>query len=327
MKKIFALLLTASMTVALFGCAGGPAETTFPDETTIPSTAPMETTIPETTVPETTLPQAPAESVCLDQMIEGSDITITREGETILLSEDGLTVELATDSLLVYRDGFVAAVMKSMPVIIGGNVYVHEDFYTGFLCKEDDPQPSLFHGVLFFPEEILSAIEAPDASAFNQKVAAEVMLPTSMGIEAPHVDMDRVFQATPLAEYPEILAAELAGLGYADASAYTYSEYAILSGAQALAQAGISNSNETTVAEYTQRQRSKAKQQFIDGLSEEEKAFAAEKQITFTDLAELQKAYPDGYMDRSDDSLKSALEGYYATDIAFLRDMNDRSAD
>ena len=283
-------------------------------------TEPAET-IPETTVPETTLPQTPAESVNLNELIAGSDVELSVEGSAITLNEDGMTLELSTDSLLAYRNGYVAAVLKDIPTVIGGNVYVHEDFCNDFLCAEEAEQPSLFHGVLFFAEEILAAIDGPEASAFNQKVAADVLLPSSRGIETPNVDMLRVFSTSPLSGMPEILAQELERLGYENPEQYTYGEYSILSGAQTLAQAGISDDAETTVAEYQRRQRARDQQTALDELTEEQKAFAAEKGIELSDLTQLRKVFYGAYMEQTDEALKQALEEYYAMNLSALRDM------
>lgn len=319
MKNKLVLILVVLMMLTLFGCGTEPAETTIPTQTTAPTEP-----VPETTVPETTLPQPPAESVNLNDMIAASDITLSVEGAAIWLTEDGLTIELSTDSLLAYRNGYVAAVLKDMPTVIGGTVYVHEDFYEDFLCAEEAEQPSLFHGVLFFAEEILNAIDAPEASTFNQKVAAEVLLPTSMGIESPKVNMASVFSTSPLSGMAEILTQELEMLGYENPEQYTYGEYTILSGAQTLAQAGISHTDENmTVAEYQRWQLERDKQTARSNLTEEQKAFAAEKGIEMDDLSELEQIFYGAYMEQSDDALKQALEDYYAENISYLQDMSE----
>lgn len=335
MKKMTVLILTAVLVCGLFGCGAESAETTDPIQTT----APTQTTAPaENTVPETTSPQIPDGSVCLDQMIEGSDIEMTCEGQKIVLSEDGLTVELSTDSLLVYREGYVAAVLKDIPMVIGENVYVHEDFYKDFLCAEEAEQPSLFHGVLFFAEEILAAIDAPEASAFNQKVAAEVLLPSSMGIELPHVDMGRAFQNRLLSEYPDVLAQELAGLGYENPTGYTYTEYAILSGAQTLAQAGITADMAAgieydpnmTVSEYY-RELALLSGSVWDGLTDAEKEFVTEQQIELDDWRylhrEFDRQYQGEYMNQPEETLRETLIGYYEFDLSYLRSMTESDSE
>lgn len=327
MKKMMLRLLIALLICSLFGCGTASPETTAPTETT----EPVQTTVPveETTVPETTLPQPPAGTVSLGEMIAGSDMELTVEEGTITLSEDGLTVELTTDSKLVSREGYVVAVLAKRPLIIGQDVYVQEDFFHDFLCRDNDfrtdgdqIRPSLFNGVKFFAGEILDALKEPETAAFHQKLLAQVLLPGSMGIETPNINNDRVFQTQPLFEYSQVFIQELTDLGYEDAALFTYSEYEVLSGAQTLAQAGISSDYQTTVAEYTWQQREQSWNQFVNGLSDEEKAFAQAKQITLSDLLRLDRVFYGGYMDQSDDALRDALEEYYAAALGYLESLS-----
>lgn len=341
-----ALVVCIAAVGVLVGCTFTSAveldepEQTLPQETVPVPTAPSETTIP----PEETVPQVPDGFVSLNQVLkdEGSEIRVFCEGESILLSEDGLTVELSTDSVIVYRNGFVAAVMKEKPRITDGTVYVHAGFYRDFLCGEKDDQlaaediaqPSLFHGVLFFANEILDALDQPESSEFNRKLLAEVLLPTSMGIEAPHIDRDRVFTHDRLSEYPESIRNELTAMGYTNVENYSYSEYLILTGARTLSEANMASflrsypelrdadPDEMTVAEFTQWQRDNFYRQSIEELYEEEKDFLAEKNIQMSDLAHLKRIFYNAYMEQTDEALKTALEEYYALDIEYLEGMN-----
>lgn len=282
--------------------------------------------------------QNPDGYISVNEMIEGTGIELSMEGDVILLSEDGLTLELSKNSRIVYRNGYVAAVMKAEPVVQNGILYIHEDFYRDYFCKADSESVSLFHGVMFFPEEILAAIDATDASVFNQKVAAEVVLPTSMGIEAPHVDMDRAFQYRLLSEYPSVLAQELEGLGYQNASAYTYTEYVILSGAQTLRQVGITADMATgiqydpnmTILEY-HKQLALLSKTTWDDLTDVEKEFVTEKQISLSDWWHLHRVfdeyYQGEYMNQTDETLRATLIEYYEADISYLRSMIDTDSD
>lgn len=332
MKRIISLLVTLVLLLSLCAC------TNEPDPTTVPTTEPPATTLPESSVPETTVPEAtipntPNGYVSVNEMIVGTDITLSMDGASIFLSEDGLTVELVPDSKLVYRNGYVMAAMKRAPIVKGEYVFIHEDFCRDFLCKEGSDGISLFYGVFFFPEEILAVIDAPDGSVLHQKIAAEVLLPTSMGIEIPHVNMNRAFQYQPLSQYPAVLSQELEGMGYQNVSEYTYTEYSIISGSQTLARAGFSPGStgdipfdpDMTVWEYHKLTSQKSKQDYLDIITEEQRIFAQEKGLEMEDMWHLQSvfdnAYWGDYMKESDETLRAALVAYYEADVSYLRDL------
>ena len=300
MKKLIALILTAAMILTLIGCG------TTPDETSQP-TVPAGTTVPDPTIPETTQSVIPTAYVPAEEMLKGSVIEMTVEEDTILLSECDLTLEMTTGSNLVYRKGYVAAVMKSEPIIHEGVVYLHEDFFQMYLRREDSDTLSLFHGVLFHPDEVVDALEHPQASGFNVKLLQEVFLPSSMGIEIPRIDQGRIFQDTPLSQY-QGLAGELKGYGYE--GTFTYGEYTVIVNAQTLKAAGIADDTVTTVGEYNRQQR-----EVDERMTDEQKAFMEEKQIQLADYGYLFKWFNGGFMEYSDEELRAALEECYKTDL------------
>lgn len=336
MKKMMLWMMTALLMLSFAGCAGEPAETTAPTETTLPATEPV---LEESTAPETAQPRTPDGYVSVNEIIEGTDLTLSMEETSIFLSEDGLTIELIRGSKVVCRNGYVMAVMKRAPIVEGECVFIHEDFYLDFLCKEDSDDISLFHGVFFFPEEILAVIDAPDGSVLHQKIIAEVLLPTSMDIEIPHVDMNRAFQYRPLSEYPAVLAQELEGMGYRNAGEYTYTEYAIISGSQTLVKAGFSAGStgdipfdpDMTVWEYHKLASQKSKQDYLELITEEQRAFAEEKNLEMDDMWHLQRVFDQvnwgDYMKETDETLRAALVEYYEADISYLRSMTEEKSE
>lgn len=307
MKKNAAFILTALMLLTLCACGQQTPETTAP------TTIPVETTLPvEPTVPETTQPVIPASYIPAEEMIKDSAIELTVEGNKILLTECGLTLEMTTDSNLVYRKGYIAAVMKGEPIIHEGVVYLHEDFFRMYLCRDYTDPVSLFHGVLFHPEEVVAALENPHGVDFGVKLIQEVLLPTSMGIEIARIDPGRIFQDTPLDAY-QGLYTELKGYGYE--GTFTFGEYTVIVNAQTLKAAGISDDDVTTVGEYNRQQR-----EVDERMTEDQKAFLEEKQIQLYDYGYLFKWFNGDFMDRSDEELKAALEECYKTDLWLLLD-------
>ena len=280
-----------------------------------------------------------AQFVCLNTVLQGSDIQIKASGGDIQLSEDGLTLQLSTGSVFAKRQGYGVAAMRSAPVVKNGDVYVHADFYEQLLGENGAQQPSLFHGMLFFPGEVLNALDKADDSPFRQKLLNEVLLPTSMQIEAPHVDMGRIFSYTPLSNYPPTLTQELQRLGYRDAASLTYSEYSLASGAQSVREAGLADSlqrypaladvnpDEMTVSGFTQWQREKTQQDAYKALSESEQAYLADKKITFSDYTYLKKLFYNDVQSQPDSALRAALEAYYQSELSYLREMRNPFSD
>jgi hypothetical protein len=331
MKKTIVLMLAAVLSMSVCACGQQPVETTLPAVTIAPLETIPETTVPQTTAPEPTRYEPPAGFLNLNDILEGTDISLSVAETEIVLHEDGLTVSLSRKSRLVYRDGYVMAVMPYVAICRDEGVFIHEKFFRSFFCSENSDMVSLFHGVFFFPEEYLMLIDHPDGSVFQQKLAAEIMLPTSMGIEDIHVDLNRVFQYRPLSDYPSVLAEELKNLGYKDVMEYTYTEYSILSGAQTLSQAGFSADltgdipfdPNMTVWEYYRLLSQKSVEDYLDNITEEQRAFAEEKNLEVDDMWYLQRVFDQvnwgDYMKESDETLRATLLEYYAADISFLR--------
>ena len=108
--------------------------------------------------------------------------------------------------------------------------------------------------------------------------------------------MDRIFITTPLSEYSSELISEMKHLGIENPEQLAYSEYAVISGAQTLESAGMSDLLDKspelsaydptimTVAEYSEWQRKEADAQFEESLSAEAKQFAEEKEISISDM-------------------------------------------
>ena len=221
-------------------------------------------------------------------------------------------------------------------MIWDGKVYVNERFCNYILGADELEQPTLFHQIQFFAREILDALDAPDGSEFNRKLLEQVLVPTSMGIEAPHVDLLRYFHENSLADYPDILKAELESMGYGHAFLYVYGEYLAISDSKMMDRNFIEMVRQSspefddvplesmTVGEYSRLRRELDKKIAFEEMTEEQKAFSEEKGITLGDMARLRKVFYSDYMNQPDDALKAALEEYYQTDINYLKDAAGR---
>ena len=153
--------------------------------------------------------------------------------------EDGLQIYLSINTPYIYKDTYIIGAMKSKPIRQGGKWYVPKDFYDQFLCAGNVKVPSIFNGALFFVQEIMTALYENCDGSFSKKLLDAILLPTSMGIGEPHLDMSRVFVETPLTEYPNTLMSEMKRLGIKNPEKLTYGEYAVINGTQSLASAGM----------------------------------------------------------------------------------------
>lgn len=274
---------------------------------------------------------AGAEYFCIRDLEAVSDISVSVQGQTVTLSEDGLEVSLSADSNYVLRGSDLVAAMAQRPVVEDGNFYASVDFLEAFLCADGAAQPSLFHGMKFRAGEVLTALYAKDKSAFDQKLLEAVLLPTSMGIDQPHINMARIYVTTPLREYSEIFTSEMKRLGIREPEQLAYGAYEVIYGAQSLASAGMSaqldgdpdaaafDPTVMTVAAYTSWQQAQAQKQFEAGLSAQAKAFAEKNKITYSDLSYLHRYFNGSYLEKTDAELRDALVQYYAADVGYLQ--------
>ena len=290
-KALISMILACSM---IAGCASTPD----PMESTDPVAITQEQTVPTEDPTVLMHEQLTAQGyIPIEQLLQGSDIRVTVDGATIILSEDGLELELSCETPWIWRDGFIMAALGNPPEIVGDTAYVFQrDFEQ--LFQGEHSELSLFYGISFYPEEIASAVMSPDGSEFNQKLLAEVLLPTSMGIETPHVDMGRVFKDIPLSLYTNYVSEDLKELGYENPEEITYSEYQVIY-------------RQKKTSEYEAR-KNREWQEFLDGLTEEQMQYAEEKGIELRDFAFLKAVFMDDLLNQSDEVLKTTLELYYS---------------
>lgn len=280
-----------------------------------------------------------ADYFCLSDLEACSDISIDQTDQGVILTEDGLYLHLRADTVFIYRGNHIVGSMQKKPVLEDGQWYAPMDFYDHFLCGKDGAVPSLFHGTLFYAQEVLAALSGDGNAAFNQKLLASVRLPGSMGIKTPHLDMFRIFVNTPLTEFSPALSEEMLRCGFSNPDQMTYSDYVIVSGTQTLTSAGMASvvkthpelkgtdPNTMTVAEYTTWEKNHGQQQYEETLSDAAKKFAAEKEIQLSDLGYLNRCFPGAYMDKSEEELKGVLTDYYQTDLQSIQEMCHPFAD
>lgn len=329
LSRIISVLLILSLLTA---CGTTPGETTAP--TTVPVVAnPVETTLPPATEPPVTEPTKPIPEthVCLNDLLEGSDITITVEGNNIYLDEDGLVLRMSTTRMAVFRDKYIVGHMEGYPITWGDKVYIHSRFFPYFFCKEGINKVSLFYSIDFYGEEILSALEDPFGSAFNAKLCAEVLLPQSMGITTPHVNMGRVFDDRYFYDAGSLVLNDMKRYGYdyyylnadGEKEYYVMSEYYAILDGQTCEKAGISWADDPSmlVGEYERLREKEMHQEYYDEYyPAEELAFFFRKEIHSSDSYNVQRWFGDDFMLATDEALRELIETHYLTNLDSLAD-------
>lgn len=269
--------------------------------------------------------------VTLDAIVAGTDMTVVYHGLEATITEDGLSVTLCDGSPYVTRDGMVIAALPAAAIYAEHMFFVPNEFYAGFLGSPyttDDPlAPTLFHGAKFFAHEVDQAVKAPEETGFNRKLLAEISLPTSMGIDAPHIDASRVIVETKLSEYPGEIADALEKCAITCPLERSYTEYEVITGAQSVKEAGMSERFKSypelrdvdpayyTVAAFRAWCKRNDFMHGVTALSGEQRQFMKDKQITYDDYVFLQRYYSGGCMEQADAELKKTLIAYYAADI------------
>lgn len=327
-----AAVLCVTAVAIMVGCTfTGAVDPTEPEETTPPTetTAPLETTEP-TAPTETTLQVIPHGYMELREAISGTNITMTVDGDLVYLQEDGLTLTLVNGSRYVYREGYLMAVMNKSLKVEEGAVFIHEDFYPDFLYCADTDTVSLFHGCYFFATEVMQALEAPVMTAYIYKLLDEVTSPASMGITIPRLEPGRVIQTSKEYNAPYGMKDDFAAMGIPARYTVTYTENQILEQSRSVADASMTNSmrnypelndvapSDMTVGQFLEWQRQYHNRKGYEELADERKAFLAEKQIHYYDHHTLMEFFAWGYIERTDEELRSALEQAYTVDYEFI---------
>ena len=318
MKRFFPLALVL-LVLPLAACgAGGAGEAPPPLPLEVPGSLREEgETPPETPEPfqedgETYLPLA--------EGLPGERITARETEEGLRLTEEGLTLDLRAGEALLYRRGYVTGAMSAPPLVREGGWYLPQSF-----CQPLAEGGSLFDRTLFFQDEIGAALENPQ-EPFSQQLLASIERPRSMGIEVPNLDPERVFVETPLSEYPAILTQELAAMGVQGASDRAYGEYIVLTQSRTVGEAQLTqfflrelpgeDPARWTVSAYKQWQAERLLEDRMAALTEEERRFLEEKNISPEDWFWLWKTYPGSWTEQSDETLRGVLEDYYRAALA-----------
>lgn len=302
-RTLAAALIACVVAIAIMvGCTfTGAVDSTEPEETTVPTetTEPVETTEP-TVPPESTSPVqqiVPLGYLDLAELLSGTDIVMTVEGNLVYLQEDGLTLILVQDSPYVYRYGYIMRALGRGLKVNGEKVYISTTF-RDFLQSPESDTLSLFHGCYFFAGEVIESLEAPIQTEFTRKLLEEVTDPSSMGITLARLNPGRVIQTQTEYGISNAIQNDLIAMGLPVRSSLTYTENNEISGGRTWRDVDLTSGYEE--------------------LSEERKAFLAEKQIYYYDHQALMQAFGWEYLEQSDDALRVAIEQDYNVDYEFV---------
>lgn len=246
-----------------------------------------------------------------------------REGQ-LVLTEKGIEVTLEAECPYLYRRGYLVAVLPSSPILKDETMYLSEA-----LSQELFGDGTLLNDILFFKDEVATALEQSDVEPWKSILAA-VELPRSMNVSVPNLDVDRVFQEKLLGDYPAVLAEELIAMGIENPTEYTYSEYILLTESRSVEEAGLKsffldnealkeeNPADWTVREYKDWQQAQLLAETEAGLTEAQREFVTEKNILLQDIQWLKKDFYNSYTECTDEELRETIEAYYQMSISYV---------
>lgn len=188
MRKKIALFLALTCLLSLLtGCGQKEPEGKEPvqevETPAVPEVPPEEVSIPEE------VPPHKDGYLTLEEILEKTRLFYAFEDGKLSLVEDSFQIDLFVEDKMIYRNGYITGSMKQPLAVEDGVVFLPEDFYEDFLLNGQDTA-SLYHGLLFFPTEIVEALDRPEVYA---KVLEQVELPRSLGIETIKLDMGRIY--------------------------------------------------------------------------------------------------------------------------------------
>lgn len=246
-----------------------------------------------------------------------------RDGQ-LVLTEKGIEVALKPECPYLYRRGYLVAVLPSSPLLKDETVYLPQTLF-----QELFGDGTLFNDILFFKDEVATALEQSDAEPWKSVLAA-VELPRSMNVSVPNLDVNRVFQEKLLGDYPSVLAEELTIMGLENSTEYTYSEYILLTESRSVEEAGLKsffldnealkeeNPADWTVREYKDWQQAQLLAETEAGLTEAQREFVTEKNILLQDIQWLKKDFYNSYTECTDEELRETIEAYYQMSVDYV---------
>lgn len=250
------------------------------------------------------------------QLID-TNVTLEWKEDQLYLTEKGFEAVLQPGMPYLYRRGFIVAVLPDAFLEQDGEGYLSKAVWDVIFSDG-----TLLNDILFFKDEIADALKDSDSET-SMVVLSEVELPRSMSIDIPNLNTKRIFEEKQLNEYPAIFTEELENMGVENAGTYTYSEYALMTKARSVKEAGLSQSflrnkalaqedpAKWTVRAFKDWQTQMQLEEVYAALTDEQRGFLEEKNILLEDLHWLEKEFYDSYIQRTDEELPEVIKGYY----------------
>ena len=199
-------------------------------------------------------------------------------------------------------------------------------------------QLKLDNDELYTAEEVSAALLADPADARQQEILADILLPASLGITLPNIDVSRVLRSStvPLSAFDEggaDMVMDLTERGYAkvDPDKMIYQEYVALENSWFLSEEEIESLKtaypqlaEIDLTKWTKGQKDAYDSAMLtenrwEGLTMEQKVALNERNILSEDLQYLLKEFQnvDVILQQKDEDLKELLEDYYEINLEF----------
>ncbi|MGI6677520.1 MAG: stalk domain-containing protein [Dehalobacterium sp.] len=268
------------------------------------------------------------------------------EAGSFVLSQDGIVLKFYYDSSHVYKDGHIMYIMEGPAVNDQGKAYVPLSFFTDYLGTEisfddknqlvvsDDSNFSLYNVVQFLPQEIHQALKNQDYP-HREEIINAVRLPSSLDIDIPKINMEKIIDTKPLDAFSYDFKGELREHGYTEEeiSRFSYHDFKVIESTWQLTEEMINSIknddpelaekdlSQWTIGDYQKYYKERDKKNLELSFTEEQLAQLNQRGILMEDAFYLLKEFQqmDRILAQPDEVLRRIMEGYYQLRIDALQ--------
>jgi len=272
----------------------------------------------------------------------------------VLLRQGHYAYQLKTDSSYVYVDGIRIGYFKGKALLRDDHFLIPLSFMTDYLnlgigtsaqrswnTKVDAHAFKIIEHIKFSAEEVIQALDN-QATPEEAPLLYEVLLPTSLSIDFPNIQMELVIDASPITDiFRDILEYNYNYSCFQPLSELTNEDYHTITAARLMddreIEAAVNLYPELTDAqvetwtygEYSTFDQRKTLETFMTSLTEEQVVAIERRGIHEADLFHLRKWFHsiDNILMQEDELLIEALTEIYSSKLDVVRQLAEYSTD
>jgi hypothetical protein len=272
----------------------------------------------------------------------------------VLLRQGHYAYQLKTDSSYVYVDGIRIGYFKDTALLRDDHFLIPPSFLSDYLnlgivtsaqrswnTKVDAPAFKIIDHIKFSAEEVMQALDN-QSTPEEAPLLYEVLLPTSLSIDFPNVQMELVIDASPITDiFRDILEYNYNYSCFQPLSELTNEDYHTITAARLMddreIEAAVNLYPELTDAqletwtygEYSTFDQRKTLETFMTSLTEEQVVAIERRGIHEADLFHLRKWFHsiDNILMQEDELLIEALTEIYSSKLDVVRQLAEYSTD